>query len=277
MTHFSDTRSLYSRLEQALLCREVEGKLRLTERLRRDWRAGALARLDAPAAYPLAEAGRPERPELVHPARVPRRSLSSRQGHGALLHAIAHIEFNAVNLALDAAWRFRELPDAFVDDWLRVAAEEAGHFRLLQARLADLDFRYGDFPAHDGLWAMTRKTDQDPLARMALVPRVLEARGLDVTPGIQRRLAAIGDAVSVAALDIILRDEVGHVRIGNHWFCELCRQRGLEPQATFRRLLEEHAMQLHRGDYNLPAREAAGFFDDELAALARLSEPPVDA
>lgn len=259
------------------MCREAEVKLQLAERLFLDWRAGRLPRLAAPGPYALHEAGRPERPPLVHPAKVPRRGLSTRQGHGALLHAIAHIEFNAVNLALDAAWRFRDMPDAFVDDWLRVAAEEAGHFRLLKGRLAELDFVYGDFPAHDGLWAMTRKTDHDPLARMALVPRVLEARGLDVTPGIQKRLAAIGDEASVAVLDIILRDEIGHVRIGNHWFCELCRQRGLEPQSTFRRLLDEYAMQLYPGEYNLPAREAAGFFADELAALARLGESSVDA
>jgi uncharacterized ferritin-like protein (DUF455 family) len=275
MTH--STVSLYPLLEQALLCRNVEEKLLLAERLFQDWRAGSLARLAAAAPYALPEAGRPDRPELVHPAKVPRRGLSTPQGHGALLHAIAHIEFNAVNLALDAAWRFRDMPDGFVGDWLRVAAEEAGHFRLLQDRLRVLGFAYGDFPAHDGLWATTRKTDHDAMIRMALVPRVLEARGLDVTPGIQRRLAAIGDTASVAVLDIILRDEIGHVQIGNRWFCELCRQRGLEPQATFRRLLDEYAMQLHPGDYNLSAREAAGFFADELAALARLGEQPADA
>ncbi|WP_434628127.1 ferritin-like domain-containing protein [Chromobacterium sp. CV08] len=264
--------SLYSLLETALLCPVVEDKLALAERVRRDWDAGRLARSDAAPPYPLPQAGRPERPELVHPARVPRRGLSTRQGHGALLHAIAHIEFNAVNLALDAAWRFRDMPDAFVGDWLRVAAEEAGHFRLLQGRLAALGFVYGDFPAHDGLWAMCRKTDHDALARMALVPRVLEARGLDVTPGIQRKLAGIGDDDSVAVLDIILRDEVGHVAIGNRWFGELCRQRGLAPQPTFLRLLDEHGVRLHPGDYNLSARAAAGFFADELAELARLGE-----
>ncbi|MBX9265412.1 ferritin-like domain-containing protein [Chromobacterium violaceum] len=268
--------SLYPLIERALLCPVLEDKLALAERLHRDWRAGMLARLASPAPYPLPEPGRPERPELVHPARVPKRSLSTRRGHGALLHAIAHIEFNAVNLALDAAWRFRDMPDAFVDDWLKVAAEEAGHFRLLQGRLAELDFSYGDFPAHDGLWAMCRKTDRDAMVRMALVPRVLEARGLDVTPGIQRRLAGIGDHASVAVLDVILRDEVGHVLIGNRWFVRLCRERGLEPQATFRGLLEQHAMQLHPGDYNLDARAAAGFFADELEALARLTESVSD-
>ncbi|WP_047248252.1 ferritin-like domain-containing protein [Chromobacterium subtsugae] len=264
--------SLYPALEQALLCPDVEEKLALAEAARRDWLAGALPRLDAPAPYSLPEAGRPARPELVHPAKVPRRGLSTPHGHAALLHAIAHIEFNAVNLALDAAWRFREMPDDFVGDWLQVAAEEAKHFRLLQRRLLDLGFAYGDFPAHDGLWAMSRRTDHDALARMALVPRVLEARGLDVTPGIQRRLARIGDDASVAVLDVILREEVGHVRIGNRWFCELCRQRGLEPQAAFRGLLEAYAMPHRPGQYNLAAREAAGFFADELQALAALDD-----
>ncbi|AXE36805.1 ferritin-like domain-containing protein [Chromobacterium phragmitis] len=268
----SQAQSLYPLIERALLCPEVEDKMAWTESLFRDWRTGRLARRDGPPAYALPEPGRPERPELVHPARVPKRSLSTRHGHGALLHAIVHIEFNAVNLALDAAWRFRQLPDAFVDDWLKVAAEEAGHFRLLQGRLSELGFAYGDFPAHDGLWAMCRKTDHDAMVRMALVPRVLEARGLDVTPGIQRRLAGIGDHASVAALDIILRDEVGHVLIGNRWFITLCRERGLEPQATFRGLLEEHGMRQHPGEYNLSARAAAGFFADELEALSRMAD-----
>ncbi|WP_440216497.1 ferritin-like domain-containing protein [Chromobacterium piscinae] len=272
----SQAQSLYPLIEQALLCPVVDDKLALAERLLRGWRGGLLVREASPAAYALPQPGRPLRPELVHPARVPKRSLATRHGHGALLHAIAHIEFNAVNLALDAAWRFRDMPDAFVDDWLTVAAEEAGHFRLLQGRLADLGFAYGDFPAHDGLWAMCCKTDHDAMVRMALVPRVLEARGLDVTPGIQRRLAGIGDHASVAVLDVILRDEVGHVMIGNRWFVRLCRERGLEPQATFRGLLEQHAMQLYPGDYNLSARAEAGFFADELEALVRLTESVSD-
>ncbi|OHX14705.1 hypothetical protein BI347_15235 [Chromobacterium sphagni] len=268
--------SLYPLLEQALLCTAVEEKLALTDAAHRDWQAGKLVRLAAAPPYPLPQAGRPARPELVHPTKVPRRGLSTPHGHAALLHAIAHIEFNAVNLALDAAWRFRDMPDAYVGDWLRVAAEEVSHFRLLQQRLLALGFCYGDFPAHDGLWAMSCRTDHDVLVRMALVPRVLEARGLDVTPGIQSRLARIGDAASVAVLDVILRDEVGHVRIGNRWFCELCRQRGQEPQATFRRLLDEYAMQFRSGDYNLPARAAAGFFADELRQLAELGESPAE-
>ncbi|UTH73077.1 ferritin-like domain-containing protein [Chromobacterium sp. IIBBL 290-4] len=264
---------LYPLLESALLCREVDAKMAQTEAVHAGWRAGRLVRqADAPL-YDVADAGRPDRPELVHPAKVPRRSLSTPEGHGAMLHAIAHIEFNAVNLALDAAWRFRDMPDAFVDDWLRVAAEEAYHFSLLCERLRSLGYEYGDFPAHDGLWAMCRKTDYDPMVRMALVPRVLEARGLDATPGIQRRLIGIGDDASAAVLDIILRDEIGHVAIGNRWFGELCRQRGLEPLATFRELMTLHAMQLYPGEYNFAARAAAGFSAEELEALANLAAP----
>lgn len=269
----SESTSLYPQLEAALLCGDVERKMTLTTAVLHGWRLDALPRrADAPPAYPLPEAGRPPLPELVHPSKVPKRSLSSRQGHAALLHAIAHIEFNAVNLALDAAWRFREMPDAFVSDWLQVAAEEARHFSLLLRRLRELGHDYGDFPAHNGLWAMSCKTDYDPLARMALVPRVLEARGLDVTPGIQRRLAGIGDHASVAVLDIILREEVGHVRIGNAWFGRLCRQRGLEPEACFQELLRRHDVQLYRGAYNLAARERAGFSAKELEALRALCE-----
>lgn len=258
--------SLYHRLEAALLACAPDDKIRLAEALLCDWRAGELNRQDAPL-YSLPDPGRPVRPLLVSPRQVPRRRLDTREGHAAMLHAIAHIEFNAINLALDAAWRFREMPDEFAGDWLRVAAEEAGHFALLQGRLGALGFGYGDFEAHDGLWRACMMTDHDALARMALVPRVLEARGLDATPAIQHKLAGIGDRDSIAVLDIILRDEVGHVAIGNHWFHVLCRERNLDPVATFRQQLAEHDIGLHRGCYNLAARREAGFSEAELAWL----------
>ncbi|MEY4713379.1 MAG: hypothetical protein RIS88_2829, partial [Pseudomonadota bacterium] len=174
--------------------------------------------------------GRPARPELVHPARVPRRSPFKPEGLAALLHAIAHIEFNAINLALDAAWRFEGMPREFHHDWVRVAAEEAYHFSLLAQLLADLGHAYGDFAAHDNLWTMCTRTQDDVVARMALVPRTLEARGLDATPQIQQRLRAVGTPMALRAvqvLDIILRDEVGHVAIGNHWYRWLCAREGL--------------------------------------------------
>jgi uncharacterized ferritin-like protein (DUF455 family) len=218
--------------------------------------------------------GRPVRPQLVHPARVPRRSPFKPEGLAALLHAIAHIEFNAINLALDAAWRFEGMPRDFHLDWVRVAAEEAYHFGLLVQLLADLGHAYGDFAAHDNLWTMCTRTQDDGVARMALVPRTLEARGLDATPQIQERLRAVGSPMALRAVDvlaIILRDEVGHVAIGNHWYRWLCARDGLDPVAHYAVLAQRHdAPRLHP-PFNRAAREQAGFSDDELALL--LAQP----
>jgi len=217
----------------------------------------------APAGLP----GRPARPELVAPAQVKHRSMATQEGRAALLHALAHIEFNAVNLALDILWRFAGMPDAFYRDWLRVAREEAYHFDLLRQRLAALGFAYGDFPAHNGLWDMAERTRGDLLARLALVPRTLEARGLDASPMIRNKLAGAGDAESAAIVDIILRDEIGHVAIGNFWFKRLCAEAGQEPVACYADLARRYDAPRLRGPFNLEARRAAGFDDDELAAL----------
>lgn len=215
--------------------------------------------------------GRPARPELVHPAKVPRRALGSVAGRAALMHAVAHIEFNAINLALDAAWRFRGLPDDYYADWLSVAQDEARHFAMLTRRLADLGHAYGDFCAHNGLWEAAEKTAHDALVRMALVPRVLEARGLDVTPPMMQRLREAGDADSAEVLKVILAEEVGHVRIGTRWFRHLCAQRGLPPASTFTRLLREHRMRLHP-PFNLEARARAGFEIAELQMISAAAE-----
>lgn len=216
--------------------------------------------------------GRPARPPLVHPRDVPHRGLGSVEGRAALLHAVAHIEFNAINLALDAAFRFGVLPAAYYADWISVAQDEARHFQLLSARLAELGYAYGDFDAHNGLWEAAEKTAHDPLIRMALVPRVLEARGLDVTPGMIARLREMRDAETVAVLEVILREEVRHVAIGTHWFHHLCALRRLDPVATFRQLLVDHGVRL-RPPLNLEARERAGFSRDEFdpAVLAQSS------
>lgn len=207
--------------------------------------------------------GRPERPTLIDPRDVPNRGLGTPEGRAALVHAVAHIEFNAVNLALDAALRFRDLPRAFYADWLSVAQDEARHFSMLSLRLEQLGFAYGAFAAHNGLWEAALKTAHDPLVRMALVPRVLEARGLDVTPGIIRRLTEVGDSETVACLRVILDEEVRHVAIGTHWFRYLCAQRELDPVLTFRALIAEHRVRLQR-PFNLEARTRAGFEAAEL-------------
>lgn len=211
--------------------------------------------------------GRPSRPELVPPLEVGRRSMRTVEGRAALIHALAHIEFNAINLALDAIWRFPDMPLAFYSDWLRVAAEEAYHFSLLAQHLQRLGYTYGDFPAHNSLWDMAEKTRHDILARIALVPRTLEARGLDASPPLRAKLAQIGDTEAVDILTIILRDEIGHVAIGNHWYGWLCQQRQLDPVATYAELALKHKAPQLRGPFNLDARRAAGFSEDELAAL----------
>ncbi|MCW8925507.1 MAG: ferritin-like domain-containing protein, partial [Xanthomonadales bacterium] len=208
---------------------------------------------------PIGNAGHPAKPELVDPTRVKRRRLGSVQGRAALIHAIAHIEFNAINLALDAVYRFRDMPRQYYLDWLSVAADEARHYRLLSQRLQVLGFEYGDFPAHNGLWEMAQRTADDCLKRMALVPRVLEARGLDVTPGMIERLEDAGDIETVRILGVILEEEVRHVKIGSHWFHDCCDKRGLEPEATFLALLRDHFSGQLRGPFNMPARMQAGF------------------
>ena len=213
--------------------------------------------------------GRPARPALVPPMQVKQRSPATAAGRAALIHAIAHIEFNAINLALDAIWRFPGLPEAYYRDWLQVAGEEALHFGLLREHLRGLGHDYGDFPAHDGLWTMTAKTAHDPVARMALVPRTLEARGLDATPPLQRKFAQAGDARAVEILGVILRDEIGHVAIGNRWYRWLCERDGLDPVALYPELAERYQAPRPRPPLNFEARAAAGFVPAELDDLAR--------
>ena len=220
-------------------------------------------RIEEPPGIP----GRPERPPLVAHAQLKRRSPNSVAGRASLLHAIAHIELNAIDLALDAVWRFAGMPLQFYVDWIKVAREEAHHFSLLAEHLGTLGFQYGDFPAHNALWEMAQRTRGDVLARIALVPRTLEARGLDASPPIRAKLAQAGDLRAAEILDVILRDEIGHVAIGNRWFHWLCEARELDPIATFARLANEYDAPRLRGPFNLPARRAAGFSESELIAL----------
>ncbi len=217
---------------------------------------------------PAQSPGRPLRPRLVPPKDVPSRTPFTTEGRAALLHAITHIELNAIDLALDAVWRFDDMPPAFYADWLRVASEEALHFGLLRAHLQGIGYDYGDFDAHDGLWLMTQRTAGDVLARMALVPRTLEARGLDATPPLQAKFKRAGDDRAVEILGIILRDEIGHVAIGNRWYRWLCEQQGLDALAHYAVLAERYGAPRLRPPFNLEARRAAGFTGDELALLA---------
>ena len=259
--------SLRSHALQLLLLCNTQAKAHSVRALPADDLAVDTAqRLPEPAGVP----GRPERPTLVLPGGLQQRSVGTPQGHASLIHALAHIEANAINLALDAVWRFTDMPEAFYRDWWQVAVEEALHFQLLEGHLHTLGHAYGDFPAHDGLWDMASKTQADLLARLALVPRTLEARGLDATPAIRTKLISVGDKSGAAILDIILRDEIGHVATGNRWYAAVCRQRGLDPIATYAELALKHAAPVLKGPFNLAARRAAGFTDTELAVFQRI-------
>jgi uncharacterized ferritin-like protein (DUF455 family) len=222
---------------------------------------------DAPPPDAIRMPGRPTRPRLVHPRELSKRGLGSPQGRAAFIHSIAHIELNAIDLAWDAVYRFRHMPAAYYADWVGVANDEARHFQLLRARLRDFGFDYGDFDAHNGLWEMAEKTAHDGLARMALVPRVLEARGLDVTPAMILKLRALGDDATAVILELILREEIAHVAAGSRWFRWHCERVGAEPRRRFRELLDEYAHGSLRGPFNHAARREAGFDDEEIASL----------
>ncbi len=263
---------LFEAAQQCLAARDPADKVALTHRHARAFAAGELAVPDeAPPPEPIRMPGRPDRPLLVHPRDLPRRGLGSPEGRAAFIHAIAHIELNAIDLAWDAVYRYRGLPAQFYADWVAVADDEARHFVLLRDRLRTLGVEYGDFDAHNGLWEMCEKTAHDGLARMALVPRVLEARGLDVTPGMIVKLRGLGDHATVAILDVILREEVAHVAAGSRWFRWYCARDGVDPDPKFRALLTDYARAVLRGPFNIEARSAAGFSEEELEALQAIA------
>lgn len=260
--------SLFDAANRCIACPEPETKIALTRETFDALRAGRLPLRDGGVPpEPIGAPGRPARPRLVMPRDVPQRGLGSEEGRAALVHAVAHIEFNAINLAWDAVYRFRGMPDDYYRDWASVAHDESRHFTMLSARLAQLGHAYGDFDAHNGLWEMAVKTSDSCLARMALVPRVLEARGLDVTPAMIAKLRALGDDTTADVLEVILREEVAHVAAGSRWYRWYCERAGVEPRARFKELLREYAGGYLHGPFNLEARLLAGFDEDELADL----------
>jgi uncharacterized ferritin-like protein (DUF455 family) len=264
-----------SLFDAALACLDAaspDDKVALTQAHAAVFARGELmADIDAPPPRPIRMPGRPVRPKLVPSRELPQRGLGSAEGRAAFIHAIAHIELNAIDLAWDAAYRFRGMPAEFYADWVSVANDESRHFVLLRDRLREFGYEYGDFDAHKGLWEMTEKTAHDGMARMALVPRVLEARGLDVTPGMIAKLRNVGDKPTAEILELILREEVAHVAAGSHWFRWYCQRGGVEPHATFRELLTKYAGPTLRGPFNHDARLLAGFDAEEIAALEQLS------
>jgi len=266
------TADLHAAARRCLDATDPAEKLRLTHGTWRAFLAGELLPGEtSPAPEPIGAPGRPERPLLVPQRQVPHRGLGTPDGRAALVHAVAHIEFNAINLAWDAVYRFRGKPLAYYRDWASCAHDEARHFAMLAERLAELGYAYGDFDAHNGLWEMAEKTAHHDTARMALVPRVLEARGLDVTPGMIERLVSVGDERTVAILQVILREEVAHVAAGTRWFHHCCERDGIDPRETFLDLLRDYMGRNLRGPFNRPARLEAGFDEEELDRLTELA------
>jgi uncharacterized ferritin-like protein (DUF455 family) len=259
---------LFEQARACLTARDTEEKLELTREAAQLWRAGALDYHAMEQADPDARGAYPARLALVAPRELPHRALSALPGRGAFIHALAHIEFSAINLAWDAVFRFRGMPPAYYADWIGIALEEAHHFALLRRHLRALGYDYGDFSAHAGLWEMAEKTAHDVLARMALVPRVLEARGLDVTPAMIVRLREANEEIGARILETILHDEIGHVAAGSRWFRHVCRQRSLAPEQAFRELVRCYLKGPIKGPLNRAARLAAGFSEQELDALS---------
>lgn len=246
----------------------IDEKLALTHDAFRFMANGELNLNTNQAILPISQVTFPERPELLPPRLMPNRKLTAPGGVAAFFHAIAHIEFVAIYLAWDIIYRFRGLPAEFYQDWLRIADEEAQHFELIRKHLQDLGIDYGDLPAHSGLWDHARDTASDVLARLALVPRCLEARGLDVTPGLIAKFEKLGDKASVTLLNRILTDEIGHVERGSYWFKTLCAQQGVEPEAKYRQLIEQYYLGgKPKGPFNHEIRKQAGFSTAELAWL----------
>ncbi len=260
-------KNLFSRAHYCLLLDNPEEKVKQTYLLQEQLLEQVLLLEPLDEIEKIPVAGRPATPVLVNPKDVPRRNIAGLKGRLALVHAIAHIEFNAINLALDAVYRFQDMPGQYYLDWCRVAAEEAQHFTMLSDYLESHSIAYGDYNAHNGLWEMAVKTDNDVMVRMALVPRVLEARGLDVTPSMINKLEPTGDTKLITILKKIFDDEIGHVKIGSHWFKKLCQERELDSEKTFLQLIDQYMQGAKFGPFETEAREQAGFSKAEMEAL----------
>ncbi len=260
----------------ALSAENLDEKIAWTRATALAWNRNRLAtgRVDISSdVSPPDRPGRPTRPKLVPPNRLKKRSIRSERGRFALLHAIAHIELNAIDLAWDIVARFAgsRMPRSFFDGWVRVAFEEAKHFSMLNERLHQLGGQYGDLDAHDGLWEAAQSTGHSLTARLAVVPLILEARGLDITPSLIRQMEEVGDAESAAIFNVIYRDEQGHVAIGAKWFRFLCARQGLNPAHTFQTLVRTHFRGALKPPFNEMARARAGLTPDFYRALSSAS------
>ncbi len=258
-------KNIFKFAEACLLKTTIDEKLALTHQAWQTLQNGQLSLLSEQPVLPIEQVTFPDRPILLPPRDMPKRKFGSTEGIAAFFHAITHVEFIAIYLAWDMLYRFRGLPDQFYQDWLRVADEEAQHFELLSKHLQTMQVNYGDLPAHNGLWDHATDTAEDLLARLAMVPRCMEARGLDVTPAVITKFTHLGDDASVALLKRILTDEVGHVERGSYWFKWVCEQQGLEPEAKYRQLIKQYYKGgKPKGPFNREMRIIAGFSNAEL-------------
>lgn len=258
---------------EAISSVDLDRKTALAQETATRWFGRRLS-LRSPLDPPLPDRpGRPAKPELVPPKLVEKRSLHTVKGRIALLHAIAHIELNAVDLALDIVARYatEPVPHSFFDGWMQVAFEEAKHFRMVRERLRQLGADYGDMPAHDGLWQAAHATRNDLTARLAVVPLILEARGLDVTPALQEKMRETGDLETAAVLNVIYTDEKGHVAIGAKWFRFLCAREKRDPAATFQQLVRANFRGALKPPFNDLARAEAGLTPSFYRALTSTS------
>ena len=262
---------LFTELERIILLSEIDQKCQATQNLVTLYLSKNTIDTDHQAPIiSIATPGRPANLDFVAPRQLKRRGMQTQEGRNVLMHAIAHIEFNAINLALDAAYRFRNQPQDYYQDWLSVAADDTRHFNLIRDYLQSNNSDYSDYPVHNGLWDMAVQTANDVVARMALVPRVLEARGLDVTPHIIKKLQNVGDDKAVDILTTIYQDEIGHVKIGSYWFNYQCKQQSIEPKETFVEMVKTHLHGDLKGPFNIAARLQAGFDEAELESLNRV-------
>jgi uncharacterized ferritin-like protein (DUF455 family) len=257
--------TLFDYAEACLLRDDIDEKPALTHEAMQLASEGRLSFDGSAPVRPIAEVRFPMRPKLLLPHRMPKRKLTTPEGVAAFFHAIAHVEFVAIYLAWDLLYRFRGLPEPFYRDWLKVADEEARHFALIRAHLRTMGLDYGDLPAHGGLWEHATDTADHLLARLAMVPRCMEARGLDVTPALIEKFRQLGDWRSAAILTRILTDEVGHVKLGSIWFEYACAAQGLEPEAQYRQLIGVYYKGgKPKGPFNKELRIIAGFSNAEL-------------
>jgi uncharacterized ferritin-like protein (DUF455 family) len=266
-------RTVAAACRSVLLAADPLAKIKAARAAARDWRLGRLAHI-FDVAMP-DRPSRPEHPELLPPSRMPKRGKGSEHGRTALIHAIAHIEFSAIDLAFDMAGRFGgQFPRGFITDWMKVGADEAIHFALLDRRLKQLGSHYGAMPAHDGLWEAAADTSHDALARLAVVPMALEARGLDVTPTMISRFRGAGDLATAAILTRILSDEILHVLAGTKWFESGCATRNFIPETTWKSLVGRHFRGLIKPPFNDSARNSAGLTREYYQAIAQRTQFP---